>query len=114
MVEHIRVDKANYAHALSFQVGGSANVIGLALAMRVPVEFYDQAAPGAVEVRDVAPEANLPAELEAVQLPVAEASPELLLGRRRFVTHGAGAIEELRIDLVRTERHGRFDGCPSP
>ena len=79
--------------------------------MRIAVEFDDQPRLRAIEIRDEWPNRMLPAELEAVELAIAEQFPELDFGGSAIATHGAGESKETRIDHGHKEQMRRR---PSP
>jgi len=78
ILQHIVVPEAKDTKALTLQKFSSTRV---ALGRVLPaVDLDDQALLGAEEVRDVAIDLDLPTELEAVHLAVAENVPEFALG----------------------------------
>jgi len=78
---NFRILKPHDGIAPRVQVSRPLLVAAVAAVVRRAVGLDDQPALRTVEVRDVVADGDLPAELEAVQLSVAQALPEHLLRR---------------------------------
>lgn len=83
-------------------------IVLVPLAVRFPVQLDDEPRFRTEEVRDERRKRLLATELVAAKLTVAQALPQSLLGRRRRVSHRAGALEQHGRDVMPTSgRHFR-------
>ena len=89
---HVVVPEADDAIALSFDERG-APIVAACVTMRRAVEFDDQFAGAADEVRDVGADDDLAGELDPGEAFGAQGGPEFAFGLGHLAAHLAGAFE---------------------
>ena len=92
--EHLVVPEAEDGVAEGFEGVLASEVFGAAIEVAAPVEFYDEAAVGAVEVHDVVGDRLLAEEAHA-ELAPPKAGPQEAFGERRLVSEASGRGSEV-------------------
>ena len=112
MLKYIGIIKSKYLRAIFVQFFCSCLIVLLLIGMRISIQFNDKSAFSAIKVKNVVLECMLAAEFKAVQLTVAQTSPQLLFSRRRLTARDTCSIEQFCADAMISICHRT--ACPSP
>jgi hypothetical protein len=114
MLVNVTVEVPDDPVALGLEPLCSLFVVRLATSVGITIKLNNKFAFRTEEVSDVVANRMLPAKLETVQPPVAEAPPDLPFRGSCYLTHLFGELEELRLDSVGSKCHGLCAKRPSP